>query len=324
MASMFDLVSFNARGLGCDKKRKKVFTMLKKQTSTNVVLFIQEGHGKRDVEKLWQKQWNEKIFYSHGTTSSRGVFIALRKNLEFKLLSPEICDPQGRYIILNIEIMGSPFMFINYYVPNNQSDQLKILKEIQAKLKNIQIIDGTSYTWGRSEWNCIFDESLDSMGGKIKLDKDTIKEIEKLKSDSHLLDIWRVRNPSFCKFSWRRTKPATLRRLDCFLISSELEQNILSCGFLSPIQSDHSPIYLKIKPLNDINRRPGYWKFNKSLIEDASYVSRMKDFIVSRFSENNDPRINWEFLKYKIKQFTQTYSKEKARERKAKQKQLAN
>ena len=99
------------------------------------MFFIQESQSERDVEKLWNKQWNGKIFYSHGTTSSRGVFIALKKNLEFKLLSPEICDPQGRYIILNIEIMGSPFTFINYYAPNNQSDRLKILKEIQANLK---------------------------------------------------------------------------------------------------------------------------------------------------------------------------------------------
>ena len=53
MVSMFDQVSFNARGLGCDKKRKKVFTMLKKQTSNNAVYFIQESHSERDVEKLW-------------------------------------------------------------------------------------------------------------------------------------------------------------------------------------------------------------------------------------------------------------------------------
>ena len=56
---------------------------------------------------------------------------------------------------------------------------------------------------GGGDWNCILDKSLDSMGGNIKLKKDTIKEIEKLKSDFDLLDIWRVRNPFFHKFSWR-------------------------------------------------------------------------------------------------------------------------
>ena len=152
---------------------------------------------------------------------------------------------------------------------------------------------------GGGDWKCIIDKSLDSIGGNIKL-KDTVKEIEKLKSDFDLSDIWRVRNPSFCKFSWRRTKPVTLRRLRYFLISSEPEQNILSCGFLSPIQSDHSPMYLKFKPLNDIMKGPSYWKFHNSLTEDATYVSGMKDLIgdiVSSFSENHDQRINWEFLK---------------------------
>ena len=67
------------------------------------------------------------------------------------------------------------------------------------------------------------------MGSNIKLKKDTIKEIEKLKSDFNLLDIWRVRNSFFRKFSRERTKPVTLRRLDYVLISSELEQNILTC-----------------------------------------------------------------------------------------------
>ena len=77
--------------------------------------------------------------------------------------------------------------------------------------------------------------------------------------------------------------------------------------------------------MNDIKRGPGYWKFNNSLTDDATYVSRLNDLIrdiVSSFSENDDPRINWEFLKYKIRQFTQIYSKEKARERRVKQKQL--
>ena len=71
------------------------------------------------------------------------------------------------------------------------------------------------------DWNCILEKSLDSIEGNIKLKKDSIKKIEKSKSDFDLSDIWRVRNPSFRKFSWRRTKPVTLRRLDYFPISSE-------------------------------------------------------------------------------------------------------
>ena len=62
MASMFDLVSFNARGLGCDKKRKKVFTMLKKQTSNNAVLFVQEIHSERMLRNYGKSNGIEKYF----------------------------------------------------------------------------------------------------------------------------------------------------------------------------------------------------------------------------------------------------------------------
>ena len=64
-----EIVSFNARGLGSERKRKKVFSILKKQTSLNMVIFLQETHSTKEVEKLWEYQWRKKIFYSPGTSS---------------------------------------------------------------------------------------------------------------------------------------------------------------------------------------------------------------------------------------------------------------
>ena len=81
-----EIVSFNARGLGTERKRKKV-------------IFLQETHSTKEVEKLWEYQWRKKIFYSHGTSNSRGVCIALRVGLDYKLLSPEVRDDHGRYLI---------------------------------------------------------------------------------------------------------------------------------------------------------------------------------------------------------------------------------
>ena len=68
-----ELVSFNARGLGNEKKRKKVFNILKKQTSMNSVIFLQECHSTKEDERLWEYQWKNKIFYSHGKSNARGV-----------------------------------------------------------------------------------------------------------------------------------------------------------------------------------------------------------------------------------------------------------
>ena len=63
----------------------------------------------------------------------------------------------------------------------------------------------------------------------------------------------------------------------------------------------------------------GYWKFNNSLLNDAEFVTEMKEFVsqaVKKINSFDDPRVNWEFLKCKIRQKdkkTAEFQKEKRR-----------
>ena len=106
---------------------------------------MQETHSTKEVEKLWEYQCRQKIFYSHVTSNSRGVCIALRTGLDYKLLSPEVRDDHGRYLILHIEIQEIPHVFINYYTPNDQQSQVSTMKEIAEKLKTISADKDKSY-----------------------------------------------------------------------------------------------------------------------------------------------------------------------------------
>ena len=81
---------------------------------------------------------------SHGTSNSRGVCIAVRAGLDYKLLSPEVRDDHGRYLILHIEIQKVPYVFINYYAPNDQQSQVTTMKEIVENLKTISADKVTS------------------------------------------------------------------------------------------------------------------------------------------------------------------------------------
>ena len=65
-----EIASFNARRLGNKRKRKKVFNILKKHTSLNTVIVLQETHSTKEVEKLLEYQWRHKIFYGDGTSNS--------------------------------------------------------------------------------------------------------------------------------------------------------------------------------------------------------------------------------------------------------------
>ena len=108
--------------------------------------------------------------------------------------------------------------------------------------------EDTRLIWG-GDWNCILGKSLDAIGGSPSLKKESIKLIQNLMNDFDLVDVWRLHNPTYKKFSWRHTKPVTMKRLDFFLVSDKMELDISGCGFYTPVQSDHSPIFIKISLL---------------------------------------------------------------------------
>ena len=78
---------------------------------------------------------------------------------------------------------------------------------------------------------------------------------------------------------------------------------------------------LSINGTDEQIRGPSFWKFNTSLLDDKDYVILINgryEVWVDEFKDIDDPRLFWDLIKYKIRQDTISYSKIKARERKAK------
>ena len=77
----------------------------------------------------------------------------------------------------------------------------------------------------------------------------------------------------------------------------------------------------------DQHKEGGYWKFNKSLTNDPVFVNSLKEEIntvASCFDKEQDRRVNWEYLKYKMFRFSKDYANKKAEQRKEKQLYLEN
>ena len=49
----FEIITFNVKGLGSFKKRRKVFNYLKKHTNANAIAFLQETHSTERSETIW-------------------------------------------------------------------------------------------------------------------------------------------------------------------------------------------------------------------------------------------------------------------------------
>ena len=104
--------------------------------------------------------------------------------------------------------------------------------------------------------------------------------------------------------------------MDYFLISDQLQEQIKTTEIIPSVQSDHSTLIMKIGSIRQEAKGQSYWKFNTSLVHDKSFVEMMKSEIVKydmELSEFNDPRIRWDYLKYRMRQFARRYSIDKAR-----------
>ena len=177
-----------------------------KHSSSNSVFFMQESimqetHTTEKSQEVFRAQWRGDMIFSHGTSSARGVCIAFRPNLEKKILSQPVCDDIGRYINVYMEIQGSAFVLVNCYAPNTDSSQVKLFKKILAQLCNFKFDQDSQFILTRYK-NLLFDTFWDSLGGKHQLNKISIFHLKILMEDLELVDIWRVRNPTFRQFRW--------------------------------------------------------------------------------------------------------------------------
>ena len=167
------------------------------------------------------------------------------------------------------------------------------------------------------DFNVTFDSNLDCLGGSTD-QKESIKVLEEICLDMDLVDIWRIRNPDKRLFTWKQT---IKRRLDFWLISDICQDEVEQVKIIPSIKSDHSAITLLFNGIEEQRHGPSHWKFKSNLTKDEEYIKLITESVpvwIEDFKDVNDKRVLWDLIKYRIRQVSMRYSKEKARQRKVK------
>ena len=169
MSVVFDILSLNTAGIGYSIKRRKLFNYPKKHTSSAGTVFLQETHSSEQNERLWVNQWavEERQLFVHMVHQMLWgrILIAFRESLDYNILSVT-CDNNGRFIVINTIIKGSPFILINYYAPNDENRKIQVLNEIQEQLGLLDLDQDAQIIWG-GDFTVIFDTKLDADVGTL-------------------------------------------------------------------------------------------------------------------------------------------------------------
>ena len=79
--------------------------------------------------------------------------IAFREVINYQVITQHV-DNNGRYIVLNVLIDNNLVIPVNYYAPIVESEQLKLLDELNHTFDSLEIAENTMFIWG-GEFNLI-------------------------------------------------------------------------------------------------------------------------------------------------------------------------
>ena len=104
-------------------------------------------------------------------------------------------------------------------------------------------------------------------------------------------------------------------------------QDFVESTVITPaMKTDHAAIELVLKDSHPSIKGRGYWKMNVSLLDDENYLNELRnnfpEWKTTGINNLSDKRAIWDWLKYKIRNHAIYYSKQKARERNAREKLL--
>ena len=256
-------ISNNVKGIQKSEKRIKIFEYLKNSIFPNRFIFLQETHSSVDDEKRWCDELDGNLYFSHGKTNSGGVAIGYVGSKSF-ILANQTTDKNCRLLLIEAIVDGVKFVLINIYNCNTESQELLTLIELHKILQNVDDIGNKNIIIG-GDFNFHFNSKLEAKRGKPTLKKKTIGKMIELIKCFELCDIWRIRNPTEKRFTFRQNhiSGSMQRRLDYFFVSNKLQESINNTDILASFSTDHSPISFTLRRSQITAKSKGLWMLKK-------------------------------------------------------------
>ena len=305
-------LSLNVRGLNKSLKRRLLLRWLHKQKQDFIILFSQKCYSTNLCTSTWENERGGKVFFSHGTSHSKGVMILIYPSLDLKV-EKCISDQKARFIILKLLRDNTPLVLVYVYAPNDANQQVNFFTKLNHQLQEFAL---ESIIIG-GDFNCPLSQKDKTGGNPATRKASVIKQIENLCDSYNLCEIWRSTNPNLSRFTWRNKSLKIQSRLDYFLISKEFCALTKKCEILWAPESDHSAVSIHLQSEASAQKKgPGFRKFNTSLLTDETYIATLRENLQrfkAKYVDLPDLGLKWDLIKMEMKGFTVQYSKRKAK-----------
>ena len=273
MQGNFNVMTLNVRALRNPVKRRSIFGFLEDQNCE--AYFLQETYSELSDEIIWRSEWGGVVFFSHGSTHSKGVCILMNPSLNCDFDNLQKVQ-NGRIVSVDLSLNGSKFSLCNIYVPNDQRKQQEFLQDLSAYLMSNTDIERLIVG---GDWNITL-QLIDKRGGTSWKPTAARDKLLTLMNEFALVDIFRERNQHKTSYTYESKALKLSSRIDFFLIAQHLTKWVERVETKVANAPDHRAVKFTIS-IAQVPRGPGLWKFNNSLLEDGKYVDLIRKTILS-------------------------------------------
>ena len=288
----YKFLSFNVRGVNIPHKRTSILGVLRNKSVD--FAFIQESHLLKQHANRLANKYYRVLAFSAATSKAKGVAILARRRLRLDFLG-DWSDSDGRITIAKIRLEGKMIALVSVYAPNVLDKEFyNLLTKTLLDLTEFKIIVGSDFN---ATWQLGLDRSTSIESREQAL---TSAELRAWADSTGLVDIWRLMNPSVRDYSFFSGRHASFSRIDYIFAPMDLFQNISRAELLPMSLSDHKAV-LCVASLRQVIVRAPRWRFNTTLLSNASFVdqfqSGLREFININTGSVDDPRILWDAIK---------------------------
>ena len=272
------LLSLNVRGLNNKIKRKLCFNEFLKYH----ICCLQETYVTQKSAKRWQSEWKGLFIYVPGTSNSKGLIILINKTFCFEQLQEfKIND---RCLGITFKHDNQHFVIFNIYGPSKKEERVTFIENLPV-FSEFGI--DNSYVLAVGDMNMILNNDLDITNGLPHMQVE-ITAFNNFLTKQDLFDTWRHKHPFAKEYSWIRmyndinTASFTARRLDYIFLNNRSKHALKNVDMNHFVSTDHKAVVADLN-IDSYPRGRSLWKFNDSLLLDASFIEIMSSFINNHY-----------------------------------------
>ena len=332
-------LSLNVNGMRNIAKRRTLFSLLR-SGRWDVVALQETHHVSTQEGEDWAASgvgplhaWPGVSYWSHGTSSSRGVALLFREACIVHEIVLRHQSPDGRVVAVDCVIDGTACTIVSVYAPVEQQNRALFFTDV---LLPVLPLDRHVLLGG--DFNCVSDPALDqamahghggqSHGGRART-HGYAGGLAVVEEHVGLVDVWRETHAGQAAFTHVAANAHGLSRarLDRWLVSSHFLDWCLQADIVTGLPGDHLGVSMVLSPPVSVCKGPGPWTFPLPLLHDAEFCSSLRTAIVAFFVRNDvhegmTHAQRWDACKSFVRDFSQEYSMSASSRRRAQQRLL--